>query len=183
MKALAYWTLFACTLVLYGTILGWSLPQVSAAAGELLPFDLRPGGYDFDAARAFLAALTPDGAAFYSGVQHQLDLFYPPLMSLTLFFAVAALTPARLGGWKWLLAAPALVIAACDLMENACVDLMLDAGATGLTPEIVATASGWTVAKSTLSTVVMCLLLALLAVKGWAALRRLLEWNRAGRPA
>lgn len=166
----AYWTLFSVTMALYATILCWSLPQVAAAAGGLVPFDLRPTGYSVDEALAFLGALTPAGSAFYKGTQHLIDTVYPPLMSLTLFFAIAALAQ-RLGNWRWLLAAPALPIAAFDLAENWAVDRMLDAGATGVTPQLVAEASLYTVLKSDLSTLTMSILLVVLLVRGALWLR------------
>jgi hypothetical protein len=173
MKRISYWTLFAVTMALYATILMWSLPIITAEAGGLAPFDLRPGGYSLADAQAFLSALSPAGAAFYRGTQHLLDLFYPPLMSLTLFFAIAALLPRRWGKWRWLLSAPALAIAVFDVGENIMVDRMLEASANGLTADLVATASGFTLAKSALSTVVMSALLVLLVVRisAWAMAR------------
>jgi hypothetical protein len=160
-----FWILFAVTMAVYATIVGWSLPHISAAAGDLVPFDMRPGGYSFEDARAFLAALSPDGAAFYEAVQHRLDIFYPPLIALTLAWAIAALLPRGWGIWCWAIGALAMPIAALDYLENAAVSVMLQAGAAGLTPEMVASASGWTIAKSMLTTVAMSLVLLLLLVR------------------
>lgn len=154
-------------MVLYATMIVWSLPLISAAAGGLAPFDLRPGGYSLADAQTFLAALSPEGAALYKGAQHLLDVFYPPLMSLTLFFGIAALAPKALGRGRWLLAAPALLIAICDLTENYFVGLMLDAGAADLTDSLVGTASLATVTKSGISALVMLVLLGLLLRRGW----------------
>jgi hypothetical protein len=169
-RKILFWCLFAVTLAVYAVMLTWSLPTVSAAAGGLPPFDMRPGGYSFDEAKQFLAALSPDGAAFYRDVQHKLDIGYPVLNALTLFFAVAALLPSRLGGWRYLIAAPALSIAILDYLENGAVDLMLAAGAGGLTADLVATASTWTQWKSGVTTVVMTVVLVLLIWRGIAAL-------------
>lgn len=159
-----FWTLFAITMAVYATIVAWSLPQISAAAGGLVPFDMRPGGYTFEDARTFLGALSPDGAAFYETIQHRLDIFYPPLISLTLAWAIAALLPRGWGLWRWVIGALALPIAAFDYLENAAVSAMLHAGPAGLTPEMAAGACTWTIAKSMLTTATMSLVLVLLLV-------------------
>ena len=167
---LAFWLLFAVTLAVYATMLAWTLPAISATAGGLAPFDMRPSGYTFEEAKAFLTALSPAGTALYRNVQHRLDAAYPALLAATLFFAIAALSPRRWGGWRWVLALVAIPAALFDYLENAAVAGMLLAGADGLTSEMVATASRWTVWKSTASTIAMILLLVLLAARGWRLL-------------
>ena len=159
---IAFWLLFAVTMAVYATILLWSLPIVAAAAGGQVPFDMRPGGYSFAEARAFLIALSEEGRDFYVTVQHRLDLAYPALIAATLFFAIAALVPARARPGRWWVAAPALVIAAFDYAENSAVAAMLAAGPAGLSPDLVAQASRWTVWKSTLTAAVMTAVLVLL---------------------
>lgn len=168
----AFWILAGATLALYLTIVLWSLPTVAAAAGGLAPFDLRPGGYSFEEVQAFLAALTPEGAAFYDQVQHRLDIFFPALIALTIYFAIAALLPRSLGGWRFVLAAPALLLAPFDWIENAAVGEMLQAGAEGVTTGMANAASGWTQAKSLMTTVVMSALLLLLIWKAGTAFAR-----------
>jgi membrane protease YdiL (CAAX protease family) len=172
LKRLMFWALFALTLSVYATMLAWSLPTVSAAAGGLPPFDMRPAGYTFAEARAFLAALTPDGAAFYAAIQQRLDIAYPALIALTLFFAIAALAPKPAGRWRWALAATALPLAIFDYLENHAVAGMIEAGASGLTPAMVEVASQWTVLKSSATSVAMTLLLVLACVKLGAAMVR-----------
>ena len=175
-NTVAFWVLFAVTLVLYGVIVGWSLPIVAADAGGKTPFDLRPAGYSFDEAKGFLTALSAEGKAFYLNVQQKLDTLYPALLSATLFFAIYLLAPARWGFWRWVLAAVAIPSAVFDYLENAAVAHMLGLGADQLTPDIVAVASHWTVSKSSASTVAMLVFLALLI--GWAINRA-----RTRRPA
>jgi hypothetical protein len=172
MRKWAFWILAGATLALYLAIVLWSLPTVTAEAGGLTPFDLRPGGYSFEEARAFLAALTPEGVAFYDQVQHRLDIFFPALIALTLYFAIAALLPRSLGGWRFVLATPALLLAPFDWLENAAVGEMLHAGAEGTTSQMASAASGWTQAKSLMTTVVMSALLLLLIWKAGAAIAR-----------
>lgn len=169
MPRILFWGLFGLTLAIYAVMLGWSLPIVTNAAGGLAPFDMRPGGYSYADASAFLAALTAEGADFYRGIQHTLDLFYPGLLALTLFFAIAALLPRRIGAWRWVIALIALPAGVFDYLENHAVAQMIDDGAAGLTPDLVATASQWTILKAVASTVavsaVLILLLAHAAMK------------------
>ena len=165
-RTIAFWLLFAVTMALYAVMVLWSLPVIAKAAAGLMPFDLRPGGYGFDQAQAFLTALPDDGKAFYLNVQQRFDLFYPALLAATLFFAIGLLAPARWGAWRWVLALTALPGAVFDYLENHAVAGMLQAGAGGVTPEIVAAASRWTVLKSQSTAIAMVILLALLLM--WA---------------
>lgn len=159
-----FWLVFAATLGVYLVMLLWTLPAITAAAGGLAPFDLRPSGYTFDEARAFLAALTSEGTTLYRKVQQRLDIAYPVLLAATLVLAILLLSPAGLGRWRWLLAATALPGMVFDYLENASVAAMLDGGAAALTPELAAAASRWTVFKSAFSTLAFIALLALLAL-------------------
>lgn len=178
MQRLMFWGLFCVTAAVYGTMLGWSLPTISGAAGGLVPFDMRPGGYDFSEALAFVSALTGAGASFYLDVQQKLDIAYPALISLTLFFAIAALLPSRLGRWRWVVAALVLPVAGFDYLENHAVAMMIEAGPNGLTADLVATASMWTVLKSSASMLAMTSLLILLVVRTIRAAFRL--WQAKG---
>lgn len=161
MRALAFWILAAAAATLYLVMTFWSLPQVNLGE-KLKPFDLRYFGYTLDQAKEYVSALAPVQVAFYRDVQHTLDLFFPPLWALTLFFAIAALAPRRLGAWRWALAAVALPTAFFDLQENFAVGRMLAVGADRLTEELVQPASQWTVLKFGLNFVVLALLLVLL---------------------
>lgn len=175
-RRIAFWALFAVTAAIYATMLVWSLPAISAKAGGLAPFDMRPGGYTFDDAHTFLSALTPEGAAFYRNVQQRLDLFFPALVALTMFFAIAALLPTLWGGWRWLLASVALPGAVFDYLENAGVAAMLAAGPDGLTAQLVDATSRWSMLKAAANTVASVLLLVLVFVGLW-------RWLAARRSA
>lgn len=158
-----YWLLVALTLALYGVMVAWSLPVIAAAAGGLMPFDMRPGGYSFAEAKAFLAALSADGRAFYLGVQHRLDTAYPAMLAVVL--ALGGFGLAGVGARRWLarlIALAAMIGAAADYLENRAVAAMLNAGPDGLAPDMVAFASRWTLLKSGATTVAMVLLLVLL---------------------
>lgn len=172
MRRAAFWALAGTTLAVYAAMIFWSIPRIVEAAGGLPTFDMRPGGYGLDEARAFLAALSPDGAAFYGDVQLSLDTIYPGLMAATLGIGLFWL-------WRglslWLgggLAALALAAGAADYVENAGIRRMLAAGADGLTAEMVATASGASQAKAGLTTVAMIALVAGLVRHFWRRSRR-----------
>jgi hypothetical protein len=178
-RRLSFWLLFAATLATYGAMLVWTLPAISAAAGGLAPFDMRPTGYSHDEARAFLMALSPEGKALYLDVQHKLDAAYPGLLAATLFFATAALAPKSWGLWRWVIALVAIPGAVFDYLENAAAAVMLLGGVDGLTEDTVAAASRWTTLKSWATTVAMTVLLVLLAAQAWRVLAARLRGHAA----
>jgi hypothetical protein len=129
-----FWAVVATTLAVYAVMLTWSIPAISDAAGGRAMFDMLPAGYSYDEARAFLTALSPEGADFYLRVQHRLDLFYPALLAIASGWAMVRLAPR----WRWRLAlllvpVPGMVF---DYLENCAVAVMLAAGEDGLTPEM-----------------------------------------------
>lgn len=158
----AFWWLAGATLAVYLAMVLWSLPQIADAAAGLRPFDLRPFGYGGPEARAFLAALSPEGTAFYLGVQHKLDIVYPPALAITLVWAFLRLLPR---GWALIAAIPALLGAVFDLFENAAVAGLLRAGADGASDAMVAVASQWTVLKSASDAVALIALLLALGMR------------------
>jgi len=162
-----FWIVFAVAIAIYLAMLAWTLPTLSAAAGGLAPFDMRPTGYSFEEAKALLAALGPDATSIFENVQHRLDLVYPPLLAASLFLAIGLLAPAGWGRWRWLAAAVALPGMVFDWLENAAVSHLLALGPAGITPQEVAAASRWTVLKSTLSALAMTAVLVLLAMWVW----------------
>lgn len=165
-----FWLMIAATLGVYATMLVWSIPKISAEANGLPVFDLRPGGYSFEEARTFLAALSAEGRQFYTNVQHRLDTAYPALLAVTLAWSILRLSPAGWGVFRWLLAASAIPGMIFDYRENFDVARMLGAGPDGITPAMVQAASFHSQAKATMTTVSMTILLVLFAL--WA-LRRI----------
>jgi hypothetical protein len=171
-RVIAFWVLVAVTLAVYLVIVGWSLPRITAAAGGATPFDLRPFGYTFEEAKAFMTALSPDGTWFYIKIQHRIDLAYPALLGATLLFAFAYLLPRAWGTWRWVLAAVIAVPGTLfDYLENHFVVGLLKIGPQAITPEIVANANRWTVLKSISTTVAMVILIVLLLIWAGARLR------------
>ncbi len=165
----AYWALLAVTLAVYGGMLGWSLPAIMRDAGGLMPFDLRPGGYTEEEARAFLAALGAEGRGLYLGAQQWLDLAYPALLAAVLI------------GAAWMLIRPfwlrlAVILLAlggmtADYLENARVAEMLRHDGS-VPAELIAAASRATVAKSALTGLAMLAVCAGLVGAAWRKWRR-----------
>ncbi len=160
-----YWLLVVLTMGLYLVMVLWSLPFIAQQAGGLVPFDMRPTGYDFADAQAFLGALTPEGRVFYAGIQHRLDTVYPALLALVLVFGGLGLARGR---WRWgayLLGLAAILGAAFDYKENSVVARLLTQDVQSLSGSDVEIAVWATLLKSGLTTVAMTLLLVLLFVR------------------
>jgi hypothetical protein len=173
---LAFWFLAGATIVVYLFMVLLTLPYIQGQAGGLAPFDMRPLGYSFDEAKAFLTALSPEGKAYYLGVQHWLDIFFPGLIAATLYCALVVLLRPYMGGNGRFVAALAAFVAIFDWLENYAVAGMLNAGPDGITPDMVAAASRWTLLKSGVSTVVYTATLVLALIAVW----RLWQSRRAG---
>lgn len=169
---IVFWLIFAVTTGIYLTMLSWSLPMITNAAGGLTPFDMRPSGYSFEEAKAFLTALPADMTTFYRETQiGVLDTYYPALLALTLFLAIGLLAPKKLKFWGWVLALIAIPSAVFDYMENTNINLMLFLGPDNINMEIVARASARSVAKATFSTLAMSIVLIFGIVKLWNRFR------------
>lgn len=169
---LAFWFLAGATIVVYLFMVLLTLPYIQSQAGGLAPFDMRPLGYSFDEAKAFLSALTPEGKAYYLGPQHWLDLFFPGLIAATLYCALVVLLRPYMGGNGRFVAALAAFVAVFDWLENGAVAGMLNAGPEGVTADMVAAASRWTLLKSGVSAVVYTAVLVLALVAGWRLWKR-----------
>ena len=172
-----YWALVALTFAIYFVMVLWSLPVVSAAADRVTPFDMRPSGYSFDEAYAFVVAITPEGNSFYQSTQHRLDIAYPTLLALVLAIALWKLAK-HLPVWvRSLLIAFPVIGSIADHLENAAVSNILQAGADSLTEELVATASRWTLIKSGMTSIAMLALFGFLLM---LLVRKLLKRKSAG---
>jgi hypothetical protein len=156
-----FWISLLAAAGIYVTMIAWSLPAITAAAGGLTPFDLRPLGYDFAEAQAFLRALSDPGRQLYLEVQQRLDIAYPALLMLALGLGIALVCPPRFGNWKWTLALTSVPGSLFDYRENLLVRRILTSPPDALDPALVAAASGATVLKSALSAISMSVLLVL----------------------
>jgi len=166
-----YALLFAVMLAVYLAIVLWALPAISRGAGGLVPFDLRPTGYSAEAARTFLAALTPQGRALYLGPQKWLDMAYPALLAAVLALAFWHLISPRLQLLRVGLVSISVAAAGFDYLENIRVRLLLLASPDAVTDAMAQAASFATVMKSALASVAFMALLVVLIHRGWRWLR------------
>jgi hypothetical protein len=163
-----FWVSFLAVCAIYAIMVLWSLPKISAAAGGLAPFDMRPGGYSLEDARSFLSGLSEEGRAFYLSTQHRLDTVYPPLLGLTLALGLWIMSPTASLWLRLPLVALAMFGMLADLVENQLVAVLLSMPPGSVDAEPVMMASAATVIKSFLTTIAMSLLLVFTAVWGWA---------------
>ena len=152
---LIFWLLLLMMTGVYLAMALWAIPKITADAGGLLAFDLRPMGYSFADAQAFLSALSEQGRDFYLNVQQMLDRAYPALFAVVMVLAFRRIFS---GATRFVASAVALAGAGFDYMENAAVAVMLRAG-DGLSEAMVALASSWTMLKSAAVTVALILLI------------------------
>ena len=75
--------LIALTMVVYLTMLLYTIPAVTAFAPELPIFDLSPTGYSLNYANELLDALGNEGRDLYLHNQLPLDFVYPGLFAVT----------------------------------------------------------------------------------------------------
>jgi len=162
MLRVLFWTCFAAAMAIYITMISWSLPAITEAAGGLVPFDMRPLGYTLVDAWAFRSAIDPETVRFYRNVQLTLDLFFPALITISLFLGIYLMLPARFGAWRWAIAALPLPIAPFDYLENRLIGKMLASEPEMISANLVNAASRWTVLKSSFTTASILLLVALL---------------------
>ena len=154
-----FWVALAATAGVYGAMVGWSLPRVSAMAGGLVPFDMRPTGYTPGEAQAFVLALSDEGRGFYLNVQQGLDFVFPALSALVLVWSFRWLSPGMMGR---VLGLVAKLGSAFDYLENFSVQAMLLAGADGFTDRMAQVANRYTLLKSLFVTLSLVALLGLL---------------------
>ena len=157
-----YWAVVAATVANYLIMVLWSLPLVAEMAGGRVPFDMRPGGYSFDDALAFLNAINDSGRDFYLNTQQFLDFFYPTLFATTVAIPMVHLMPRYLG---WPMAALAIGAGTFDYLENSAVAAMLRVEPDEVTEAMVSTASTLTLTKSISTTIASVALLAVLCIK------------------
>lgn len=146
----AFWISFALAGTVYLTMLLWSVPTLTKAAGGLTPFDMRLTGYSEAEARRFLSMLSEDGRTFYLRVQLRLDLLYPALLGLVLIFGFQRVYEPP---WSTVFSVVALVMVSADYLENYLVAIMLQSDVAALEANVIALASFWTRCKAVAATI------------------------------
>jgi hypothetical protein len=108
------------------------LAHLARLTGGLTPFDIRPKGYSYADARAFLEAIGEQGRRYYASPQLVIDTLYPPLYAVSRGLALWWLTmPGRVREApvpltvRYALIAVPILMASLDLLENGCIAMML----------------------------------------------------------
>jgi hypothetical protein len=111
------------------------LAHLSRLAEGVSPFDIRPMGYSYDEAYAFLNAIGERGRRYYAYRELFLDMFYPPLYAISRGLPLWWLTmPGRLRdapvplSWRYAFIAVPSIMASLDVVENGCIARMLQHG-------------------------------------------------------
>lgn len=124
--------LLAANGLLWAVMFIGPLAYLERLASGLMPFDIRPRGYSYAEARAFLEAIGQQGRRYYASPELVIDTFYPPLYAVSRGLALWWLTmPGRvredpvLLKMRYALIAVPVLMASLDLFENGCIAMML----------------------------------------------------------
>lgn len=152
--------LFVLTNVVYGTILGYSIPLVLSFSPESILFDMSPAGYSYAEAIELLKSLGPDGRNAYLTIQIPIDLVYPAMFGVSYALMITWILKQGLSKHSrvHLLAFVPVFAGLFDYLENASIVAMLYAF-PDVSENLVASASSFTIAKSGLTTLFFLVLL------------------------
>ncbi|WP_319824490.1 hypothetical protein [Thalassovita sp.] len=128
------------TVAVYAALLWLGNLHLYVGPDRLPPFDVRLLGYSLAEAQAYLTELHPVQRNIYAGPIRLLDSLFPLLFAVWIWVTLWAL-----GAWRVALIAP--IYLGLDLGENVLVARILEAGAEGVTADMVGWASLLTVAK------------------------------------
>ena len=152
--------LFVLTNVVYGTILGYSIPLVLSFSPESILFDMSPAGYSYAEAIELLKSLGPDGRNAYLTIQIPIDLVYPAMFGVSYALMITWILKQGLpkhSRLHWLAFVPVFA-GLFDYLENASIVAMLYAF-PDVSENLVTIASSFTIAKSGLTTLFFLVLL------------------------
>ena len=152
--------LFVLTNVVYGTILGYSIPLVFSYSPESILFDMSPAGYSYAEAIELLQSLGPDGRNAYLTIQIPIDLVYPAMFAVSYALMITWIFKQGLPKHSrvYLLAFVPILAGLFDYLENAGIVAMLYAF-PDVSENLVTSASSFTIAKSGFTTLFFLVLL------------------------
>ena len=152
--------LFVLTNLVYGTILGYSIPLVLSFSPESILFDMSPAGYSYAEAIELLESLGPDGRNAYLTIQIPIDLVYPAMFGVSYALMITRILNQGVPKYSrvHLLAFVPLFAGLFDYLENASIVAMLYAF-PDVSENLVTSASSFTIAKSGLTTLFFLVLL------------------------
>jgi hypothetical protein len=124
--------LLAASGLLWAVMFFGPLTHLRHLAAGVKPFDIRPGGYSYAEAQAFLEIIGEQGRRYYASPELILDAFYPPLYAVSRGLALWWLTmPGRVRDaplslkTRWALIAVPALMASLDVVEKGCIAVML----------------------------------------------------------
>lgn len=152
--------LFLVTMVIYLTMIFYSIPAVVSFAPELILFDMSPTGYSFQNAMELLDVLGPEGRSIYLTKQLPLDFIYPGLFAVTysLLLAWLFLKSVSQQSKIYYLTIVPILAGVCDYTENFFIIVMINSF-PDLSPNLVSTASLFTIMKSSFTSIFFILIL------------------------
>ena len=165
--------IFILTNLVYGLILGYSIPLVLSFAPEAMLFDMSPTGYSYAQAMELLRSLGVEGRSAYLTVQIPIDLVYPAMFAASYALLITwVLKKFRSKESKlFSLAFIPMLAGIFDYLENFCIIAMLT-----VFPEVpeslVTSASIFTIAKSGFTTVFFVVLFFSLAALAMSVLKK-----------
>lgn len=160
--------LFVVTNIVYGVILGYSIPLVLSFAPDLILFDMSPSGYSYKQAVHLLESLGEEGRNLYLTVQLPLDFIYPGLFAISYALLLTWLFKKIVthNSTLFLLVFIPILAGLFDYMENLSIIAMLN-GFPDISEGLVKIASVFTIAKSGFTTLFFVVLLMALAFIAW----------------
>ena len=165
--------LFILTNLIYGAILGYSIPLVLSFAPESVLFDMSPAGYSYSEAIELLQSLGPEGRNAYLSVQLPIDLVYPVMFAISYALLITWVLKQFLPMQSRLFSVAFIPVLAglFDYLENASIASMLNAF-PDLSKTLVTIASSFTVVKSGLTTLFFVILLSALVYLATRCLKK-----------
>ena len=153
-------TLFILTNIVYGVILGYSIPLVLSSAPEATLFDMSPTGYSYSQAIELLKSLGLEGRNTYLTVQIPLDFVYPALFGVSYALLITWILKQSVARESrlFLLAFLPLLAGIFDYLENMSIIAMLN-GFPDVSESLVLIASSFTIAKSVMTSLSFVFLL------------------------
>jgi hypothetical protein len=163
--------LFSITMVVYLTILLYSIPKVVSSAPEIKLFDVSPSGYTTEYAISLLNAIGQEGRELYLSLQLPLDFIYPGLfiISYSLLFAWLLKKNYSLESKVYYAIYIPIFAGLFDYTENVLIIMMLKTY-PNLNSNLVTVASFATITKSILSSIFFTLLIAGIIQVVWKSL-------------
>lgn len=151
---------FIATMVVYLTMLFYTIPAVQNFAPGKVLFDLSPGGYSYASAMALLEALGSVGRETYLTLQLRMDMIYPGLFAVcySLMFIWLFRKSYHSSSKLFYLCLIPVCAGLFDYMENAGIYFMLTSYPE-ISPKLVNFTSVLTILKSIFTTVFFILLL------------------------